>query len=326
VAVVAAPQTSYAQSPELDTANATVRPAIVRISYTFATTDQFGRQRQSTATGPGIIFDRGGLIVTNAHVVEDAPGAVNVDMLDGRRLQGNVVGVDRYTDVAVVRVNAAGLPIARLGDSSQIVAGQPVSVIGHTPLLDRPWEGRHGVVLGLDGQTILLSGSIHRDLVRSSIAIYPGDSGGALVDATGAVIGMNVMRRRDNPNEQWSDFLHIPSNRVITIANLLAVNGKISRPFFGVSAATLTPNTAARLGLRHSRGAYIESLDPNGPSGRAGMVPGDTIVAVEGIAVRSVDELQLAIDRLLPGQVVGVDVIHEDGSTVTLVVTVGERP
>jgi serine protease Do len=137
---------------------------------------------------------------------------------------------------------------------------------------------------------------------------------------------MNVMRRRDDPAGEWNEFLHIPSNRVQTIANLLVMNGKISRPFLGVNVSTLTPQVAARLGLRHSRGAYIEALDPAGPAGQAGLVEGDTIVAVEGMPVRSRDDLQLAIDRLLPGQVVTVDVIRSTGALEPITVTVGERP
>ncbi|MFN8533561.1 MAG: trypsin-like peptidase domain-containing protein [Dehalococcoidia bacterium] len=326
VGLVTGPGPVQAQEPDLQQAAAIVRPAVVRISYSVVETDLFGRQRRATSVGSGIIFDRRGYIVTNAHVVEEAPGPVTVNLLDGRTLEGAVVGVDRYTDVAVVKVTAANLPVAAWGDSSSLVSGTPVMVIGHTPLLDRPYDGRPGVVLGLDGETILISGSIHRDLIRSSIEIYPGDSGGALIDSAGQIVGMNVMRRRDDPNSQWSDFLHIPSNRVQTIANLLVVHGKIARPFFGVSASTLTPQSAARLGLRHSRGAYIESLDPVGPAGSAGMVEGDTIISIEGMAVRSRDELQLAIDRLLPGQIVSVDVIHANGVGVTLIVTVGERP
>lgn len=324
--VVASPRPAHAQAPELEQAAAVVRPAVVRITYAVIETDQFGRQRRATSVGSGIIFDRRGYIVTNAHVVERAPGPVTVDLIDGRRLEGVVVGMDRYTDVAVVQVAASNLPVATWGDSSSLFAGQPVVVIGHTPLLDRPYEGRAGVVLGLDGTTILISGSIHRDLIRTSIEIYPGDSGGALLDAAGQVVGMNVMRRRDDPAGEWNEFLHIPSNRVQTIANLLVMNGKISRPFLGVNVSTLTPQVAARLGLRHSRGAYIEALDPAGPAGQAGLVEGDTIVAVEGMPVRSRDDLQLAIDRLLPGQVVTVDVIRSTGALEPITVTVGERP
>lgn len=324
--MVASPGAVEAQSPELEQAAAVVRPAVVRITYAVIETDQLGRQRRATSVGSGIIFDRRGYIATNAHVVERAPGPVTVDLIDGRRLEGVVVGMDRYTDVAVVQVAAPNLPVATWGDSSALVAGQPVVVIGHTPLLDRPYDGRAGVVLGLDGATILISGSIHRDLIRTSIAIYPGDSGGALLDAAGRVIGMNVMRRRDDPAGEWNEFLHIPSNRVQTIANLLVMNGKIARPFFGVNASTLTPQVAARLGLGHSRGAYIEALDPAGPAAQAGLVEGDTIIAVEGMSVRSRDELQLAIDRLLPGQVVTVDVIRSSGALETMIVTVGERP
>jgi serine protease Do len=324
--LVAIPAPIHAQEPNLEQAAAVVRPAVVRISYVVVETDLFGRQRRSTSVGSGIIFDRRGYIVTNAHVVESAPGPLTVDLIDGRRFEGVVVGVDRYTDVAVVRITATDLPVARWGDSSSLLPGQPVVVIGHTPLLDRPYDGRSGVIVGLDGATILISGSIHRDLIRTTIEIYPGDSGGALLDSSGLVVGMNVMRRRDDPSAAWSEFLHIPSNRVQTIANLLVVNGKISRPFFGVSASTLSPQAAARLGLRHTRGAYLEAVDPAGPAGQAGLVEGDTIVAVEGMAVRSRDELQLAIDRLLPGQVVTVEVIHANGAPEALWLTVGERP
>lgn len=326
VGLAGPPSPIQAQSPDLEQAATVVRPAVVRITYVVVETDLFGRQRRSTSVGSGIIFDRRGYIVTNAHVVEGSQGPVSVELIDGRRFEGNVVGIDRYTDVAVVRISGTNLPVATWGDSSSLVPGQPVVVIGHTPLLDRPYDGRPGVVLGLDGSTILISGSIHRDLIRTSIEIYPGDSGGALVDGSGQVVGMNVMRRRDDPSAAWSDFLHIPSNRVQTIANLLVVNGKISRPFFGVTATTLTPQVAARLGLRHSRGAYIEALDRTGPAGQAGLVEGDTIVAVEGIAIRSRDDLQLAIDRLLPGQVVTVEVIHADGAAEAILLTVGERP
>ncbi|MCS6800568.1 MAG: trypsin-like peptidase domain-containing protein [Chloroflexota bacterium] len=324
--VLVAPLPVHAQGPELEQAAATVRPAVVRISYVVFETDPLGRVRRSTSVGSGIIFDRRGYIATNAHVVERSSGTVTVDLIDGRRLEGVVIGMDRYTDVAVVQVSAPDLPVAKWGDSSSLVPGQPVVVIGHTPLLDRPYEGRPGVVLGLDGSTIMISGSVHRELIRSSIELYPGDSGGALLDAAGNVVGMNVMRRRDDPSGTWNEFLHIPSNRVQTIANLLVLHGKIARPFLGVYVSTLTPQGASRLGLRHSRGAYIEALVPAGPAGRAGLVEGDTIIAIEGMPVRSREDLQLALDRLLPGQTVTVEVIRSNGMPEAILVTVGERP
>ncbi len=322
--LVLAPAGAHAQQATIDAA-AIARPAVVRITYNFRSVDENGDAALYTALGSGMILDQRGYIVTNNHVVEDAQGPMRVDLPDGRRFSANLVGRDAYTDIAVIKIPAGNLPSVTFADSSAVRPGQHAIAIGYSPDIEDPTAGRHGEVVGLDGETMVYGGTIFRGLIRTNIAIYPGDSGGALIDDQGRVIGMNVLRRREVRNGPWTDFLHIPSNRVVTIANLLIANGQISRPFLGVVVVANSRSLAEDYQLPAVPGVIVMQLTPNGPAMQGGVLEGDIITSVNGEPVTSVEDLSLAIDLLVPGQEVPVTVVHRDGSRGTLQVIIGER-
>ncbi|MCS7002374.1 MAG: S1C family serine protease, partial [Dehalococcoidia bacterium] len=303
---------------------AAVRQAVVRITYTFSTTDALGRSRSAQSTGSGIIYSQQGLLVTNEHVVDDAPGPVTVELLDGRVFLGTVVGKDTFSDVAVVRIPGGALPVARFADSDTLRVGQPVIALGHSPLIPRPTDGRPGRILALDGQSFFARGAQHRNLIVTDAPIFEGDSGGPLIDLSGAVIGMNVLRLRDRVTREF-EYMHIPSNRVMAVANAIVATGRVSRPFMGVSASEVTPDLAAIYGLPVARGILVTDVIPGTGAAAAGLRPGDVIIAVDGVAVATRNQLQAVIDTLTPGQTVVVTLATPLGPRQTPL-TIGERP
>lgn len=302
------------------------RPAIVKITYTFTGTTARGETTTAEVTGSGIIFDPRGYIVTNQHVVEDAQGPVDVTLIDGRTYSGTVVGQDLLTDVAVVKITGQNLPIARFADSSQVVAGQAAIAIGHTPFVRDPTAGRAGTVLGTNGNMVFVDGAVHNDLIRTDISIFPGDSGGALINDDGLVIGMNVIRLPDFQTRRFIEGMHIPGNRALAIAQALMASGRVIRPYFGIVMTTLTPQLAQTYGVPAQSGVLVQDLDPDGPAAQAGIDVGDTIQAVGGQPVVFREDVYVLIDAMRVGQQVRISGVRYDGTPLNVVLTVGERP
>jgi S1-C subfamily serine protease len=306
------------------------RPAVVRISYHFITTDRRGQQVAVEESGSGMILNGNGFIVTNQHVVEDTTEVtdhlVTVELLDGRSFKADVVGADEESDVAVIKIPAGEYPTVEFADSGSVFAGEPVIAIGHTPLIDNPTLGRAGSVLGTNGQMLFPGGAQHHDLVRTNISIYPGDSGGALIDADGHVVGMNVIRLPDYQSGKYIEGMHIPANRVRSVAETLIAYGKVSRPDFGVSASiAVTPQLAQTYALASQSGVLIQQVRRNGPAFTAGVRVGDIITALDGVPLLSPEQLNATVSSWAVGQVVTVDGVHSDGTAFEVQATVGER-
>jgi len=247
------------------------------------------------AQASAVVIDPSGLLVTNQHVVEGAT-RLEVRLADGREMPGEVVGGDEVTDVALVSVDASGLPAARTGDSESLRVGQVVLAIGNALGLPGAPTVSMGVVSAL-GRPLPGSDFIFEGLIQTDAAINPGNSGGPLVDLSGAVVGINAAMV---PFAQGVGFA-IPIHAVGRIVGELREHGRVVRPWIGVTVAELRPDLARRLGLEPRSGLLVADVVARSPAHRAGLKTGDVLTRVGPFAVRSVRDLLESLSRFPVG-------------------------
>ena len=247
-------------------------------------------QRTERGTGSGFIYQADGLLLTNAHVVEKSD-RVMVGLQDGRRVQGTVVGLDRLTDIAVVRLNGPGpWPVAPLGDSNTLQVGEWAIAVGNPFGLDNTVT--MGIISNLNRNATKLGITDKRlDLIQTDAAINPGNSGGPLLNADGEVIGINTLVR-SGPGAGLG--FAIPINRARDIARQLVASGRVSHPWIGVGLDVVRPGDGSGL----SSGVRVASLVSNGPAARAGLRQGDVLVSANGQALRAPSDLVAAVERV----------------------------
>lgn len=306
-ALPAAATTSELQA-DLIAAVRRVSPAVVSI-------------RTGGGLGSGVIYDPSGLILTNAHVVGGAR-TVNVELADGRRFQARVLGSDPGFDLAVLKVDAPDLPVAPLGDSSQLQVGQFVAAIGNPYGLD------HTVTVGvISALNRPISGSENgytQPMIQTDAAINPGNSGGPLIDLAGNVVGINTLVAAPAGVPAQGLGFAVPVNTAKRIANQLANQGRVTRsglPYLGVRIT----DAGGRSTLGVDYGALIVQVEPDGPAAQAGLRAGDVITAVDGHDVYSVDHLLQQLLQHQPGDRVTVQAVR-NGQAFTATVTLGEAP
>jgi S1-C subfamily serine protease len=291
-------------------------PAVVRIDSTRTVQQEiqdptigrfFGRQapRQGQVqrgTGSGFITSADGQIVTNAHVVEGAD-SVTVVLTDGRRLRGEVVGTDRVTDLAVVKINATGLPTAKLGNSDTLLPGQAAIAIGNPLGLDNTVTqgiisatGRSSADVGVPTERI--------NFIQTDAAINPGNSGGPLLNSAGEVIGVNTAIIQ---GAQGLGFA-IPINTVKRISQQLATKGRVDHPYLGVQMGELSPELRSQInqsnvGFKVDRdsGVIILTIAADSPAARAGLRPGDVIQSINNAAIQSSRQVQEQVEAATVG-------------------------
>ena len=266
--------------------------------------------------GSGVVIDGRGNIVTNHHVVGSAK-RVHVTDASGRRYPATVVGVFTPDDLAVVRVNGARLPAASLGDSAALEVGDIVVAIGNP--LGLQSSVTSGIVSALGRTVSEQNGVALPDVIQTSAAINPGNSGGALVDLSGRVIGIPTLAAIDPENHQLAGGIGfaIPSNTVKEIAGQIIQHGRVvdsDRAYLGVRLAT----------LRSGRGVLVVSATRGGPAASAGIVAGDTVTAIDGHVVTSVDDVATTLADLRPGATATILVHTAAGQAVKLTVTLGQ--
>jgi serine protease Do len=265
------------------------------------------------SSGSGFVVDERGLIVTNAHVVEDAD-TIDVRLHDGRRVKGTVIGRDRRVDLALLRVDGVtGLVALPLGDSNRLRVGEFVLALGH------PFNLEHTVSFGIVSRkgaplTVAAPGF---DFIQTDAAINPGNSGGPLVNMAGEVIGVNSMAARNG-----SIGFAIPANLVKTLVPQLAAKGRVEWGWLGVTIAELGEEDVERLKLAEPRGVLIRSVVPGEPADRSGVKPNDVIVAVGDTRLAGPRDLQRVVAATPAGTRVRVLLIRE-GQEQELDVTVG---
>jgi S1-C subfamily serine protease len=264
--------------------------------------------------GSGFIFSQDGLILTNAHVVDQAD-RVTVRMKDGRTFDGEVRGTDEVTDLAVVKINGTGLPIASLGNSDQIQVGDWAIAVGNPLGLDNTVT--LGIVSTLNRSSVAVGIPDKRlDFIQTDAAINPGNSGGPLLNAEGEVIGINTAIRA---NAMGIGFA-IPINVAKDIATRLARGERIAHPYLGVQIASLTPEIAKQnnddpnstVMLPEITGVVVMGVVPNSPAAQAGIRRGDVITEIEGQAITTAEQLQGMVERSRLGQNLRVTVRRGD--------------
>jgi serine protease Do len=269
--------------------------------------------------GTGVIVEERGYIVTNNHVVDGA-AKVQVTLRDGRTFTGEVVGADRPTDIALVRVDASDLKAARLGDSEHLKVGQIVLAIGNALGLPGAPTVSMGVVsaLGrpLPGANFLLEG-----LIQTDASINPGNSGGPLVDLEGNVVGINSAMIAFAQGVGFS----IPAHTVKQVIDQIQQNGRVIRPWLGISGMDLTPQFARRFSIPLESGVLLAEVMEGGPAFEGGMREGDILVEVEGTKVKGMKDLVAILSELTIGGVAKL-VIVRTGRTLETTVRLLEAP
>jgi Trypsin-like serine proteases, typically periplasmic, contain C-terminal PDZ domain len=250
------------------------------------------RQRAVTGLGSGFIYDDKGHILTNYHVLQGADAISSVTLPDGRRLDVEVVGGDERSDIAVLRVKGdpSNLPRVELGDSDALRLGEWVIAIGNPfgmLMRDSQPSVSVGVVSAVHrkvSRTIGDGERLYQDLIQTDAAINPGNSGGPLVDATGRVVGINTMIFSNSGGYQGLGFA-LPINRVKRVADELIRYGRRRDPWFGFrgqAVAETDPFTLSQLGIVVDTGVFVTEVVKGSPAAKAGLQPGDVVLAVNG--------------------------------------------
>jgi len=265
--------------------------AVVNISTVRLAQDSFFNVVPVQGMGSGIIIDSDGTILTNHHIIAGA-SRVAVTLTNGKRFAGTILGADRITDVAVIRVEANGLKSAELGDSDALKVGQLVIAIGNPFgfLLGGPTV-TVGVISALN-RHIRAEDRVFENLIQTDASINPGNSGGALVDEYGKVVGVNNAMI---PFAQGIGFA-IPINIARQAAEDLIAYGRVPRPWMGIVGVSVTDEVAQYYNLP-PKGVLIMRIASYGPADRAGLIVGDVILAIDGETIDRMEDLQNVLRR-----------------------------
>jgi len=268
--------------------------------------------------GSGVIVSREGYILTNDHVVEGVTD-IQVTLHDGRTVPGKIVGADPDTDLAVVRVSSQGLTPVTFGQSEQARVGDMVLAIGD------PFSVGQTVTMGIIsavGREIAPANPFGR-FIQTDAAINPGNSGGALVDTNGHLIGINTLIFSRSGGYQGIGFA-IPVSLAKRVMEQIIETGSVTRGWFGVDVADISPELAESLALKGTRGAIVGAIERGSPAEKGGIRLGDVIVAINGKPVPDVSSALNAIAEMSPGNSVPVKVVRRN-QEITVDVTVGKR-
>ncbi|HKG95800.1 MAG TPA: trypsin-like peptidase domain-containing protein [Gemmatimonadaceae bacterium] len=275
--------------------------------------------RGGRAAGSGFIVSPDGYILTNSHVVDGA-SRVTVRLLDRREFQARVVGTDPNTDVAVLKVDAAGLAAARLGNSDAARVGEWVLAVGN-PLGEQLTFTVTQGIISAKGRALDLpnsSASSIQDFIQTDAAINPGNSGGPLVNVRGEVIGINSAIASPTGYNAGYGFA-VPIDLARAVMDQILKTGRVERAALGISVQDAGANDAEYVGLPGARGVLVEDFgDDRSPAKRAGLLPGDVIIAVDGQPVDYVGQLQERIAFRKPGDTVSLGIARKGGARATI--------
>ena len=309
-------------------------PGVVRVN-----TIRNQTVNETGGVGSGFVFDKMGHIITNAHVVEGSTKTI-VTFLDGRSYNAEIIGVDEYTDIGVIKVNAdlKLLQPLSLGDSSNLNVGEPIAAIGN------PFGLSGSMTSGIVSQMgrLLPSGSGYSipDVIQTDAAINPGNSGGPLLNMRGNIVGINTAIQSTTGEFTGVGFA-IPSQTVAKIVPILIDEGEYKHPWIGISGRDIDPDTANVLGLKDALGFLIITVVENSPAADAGLIGsdktievdgkeysigGDIIVAVDGMDVRKIDDILVHLQRVKTvGDEMNLEILR-DGRTTNVTIILQERP
>ena len=275
---------------------------------------QLPQEYRQQGQGSGFIIDKTGMLLTNAHVVNDAD-KVTVRLRDGRTFRGEVLGVDEPSDLAVVKIKGDNLPVATLGDSSQLQVGDWAIAVGNPLGLDNT------VTLGIISTLKRSSAQVgipdkRLDFIQTDTAINPGNSGGPLLNDRGEVIGINTAIRADAEGIGFA----IPIDKAKAIKDQLARGESIPHPYIGVQMLTLTPEVAEQVNkdpnslmeIPESKGVLIVKVVPDSPAAQGGLRRGDVITNVTGTEIETAKQLQEAVEQSQIGKPLSITVKRGD--------------
>jgi serine protease Do len=269
----------------------------------------------SESLGSGFIVSSDGYILTNAHVVDGA-NVVTVKLTDKREFHAKVVGADKQSDVAVLKIDAKDLPIVKIGDPNGSKVGQWVVAIGS------PYGFDNTVTSGIiSAKSRSLPNENYTPFIQTDVPVNPGNSGGPLFNLQGEVIGINSMIYSQTGGFQGLSFA-IPINEAIKVKDALVKTGHVDRGRLGVTVQGINQTLAKSFGMQNTNGALVSSVEPGGPAAKAGVQPGDVIVSVDGQPVADSNSLPAQVAGLAPGSSAKVQVWRDKG-TKDLTVKVG---
>jgi serine protease Do len=271
--------------------------------------------------GSGVIISPDGYIVTNNHVVDGAT-QIRVTLNDRRVLNAKVVGTDKLTDLAVIKVNASDLPTIAWGDSAHLKPGQSVLAFG-SPFGYFQFSVTRGIVSAVNRPNPYSDDARKPGgFIQTDAAINPGNSGGPLVDSRGELVGINTFIITNNGSFAGAGFA-IPSQIVKSTTEQLIKNGKVEHGYLGININDVTPDNAHFFNLKDASGAIVAQVTPDSPASKGGIKQGDVVTEVNGQKVANASALQVAVSEMTPGTALKLNIMR-DGKPMTLDLTVGQ--
>ncbi|AKR43921.1 DegQ family serine endoprotease [Methylophilus sp. TWE2] len=277
-----------------------------------------GQDYKSQSLGSGFIISADGYILTNAHVVNEAD-EVLVKLYDKREFKAKIIGADKRTDVALIKIEATGLPRVTIGDPNALKVGEWVAAIGSPFGLENTMTA--GIV-SAKGRALPQENYV--PFIQTDVAINPGNSGGPLFNLRGEVVGVNSQIYSKSGGSMGLSF-SIPIDVAIDISNQLKANGRIARGWLGIGIQEVTKELAESFGLKQTNGALIAGVEKNSPADKGGLEAGDIILKFDGKPITTSSDLPRVVAATKPGKVVPVEVVRK-GANKTLQLGVGEMP
>lgn len=273
-------------------------------------------ESQPSGVGSGFILSSDGYIMTNAHVVEGA-SEVMVTLADKREFKAKIVGADKRTDVAVVKIDAKGLPAVKIGDVNRLKVGEWVMAIGS------PFGLENTVTAGIVSAKQRDTGD-YLPFIQTDVAINPGNSGGPLINMRGEVVGINSQIYSRSGGFMGISFA-IPMDEAIRVSDQLRATGKVSRGRIGVQIGPVDKEVAESIGLGSATGALVSAVEPDSPAAKAGLQAGDVIVQFNGTKIDKVSDLPRLVGNTKPGSKASLTIFRR-GKQQQLSITVADVP
>jgi len=273
---------------------------------------------KTQSLGSGFIISSDGYILTNAHVVAEADEVI-VKLFDKREFKAKIIGSDKRTDVALVKIDATGLPKVTTGDPNKLKVGEWVAAIGSPFGLENTMTA--GIV-SAKGRALPQENFV--PFIQTDVAINPGNSGGPLFNLAGEVVGVNSQIYSRSGGSMGLSF-SIPIDVALDISNQLKVSGKINRGWLGIVIQEISKDLAESFGMKNTNGALVAAVEKNGPADKGGLEAGDVIIKFDGKPIVASSDLPRAVGNTKPGKAAAVEVLRK-GSDKTLNITVGEMP
>ena len=273
---------------------------------------------KSQSLGSGFIISSDGYVLTNAHVINEADEVI-VKLADKREFKAKIIGADKRTDVALLKIDATGLPKVTIGDSAKLKVGEWVAAIGSPFGLENTMTA--GIV-SAKGRALPQENFV--PFIQTDVAINPGNSGGPLFNLAGEVVGINSQIYSRSGGSMGLSFA-IPIDVAIDVSNQLKANSKITRGWLGIAIQEITKELAESFSMKNTNGALVAGVEKNGPADKGGLEAGDVITKFDGKPIGVSADLPRAVGATKPGKIAAVEILRK-GSAKTLNIGVGEMP